>query len=36
VEPVQELIDGNFNTPIIYRKKDRVRNVEKGLIVEVQ
>jgi hypothetical protein len=35
-EPALELIGGNFNTPIIYRKKDRVGTVEKGLIVEVQ
>jgi len=36
VEPVQELIGGNFNTPLISRKKDRIGTVEKDLIAEVQ
>ena len=36
VKPVQELIGGNFKTPLIFRKKDRVGTVEKDLIVGVQ
>lgn len=36
VEPVWEWIGGNSNTLLVYRKKDQVGTVEKGLIVEVQ
>jgi hypothetical protein len=36
VAPVQELIDADFNTPLVFRKEDRVWNVEKDLIAEVQ
>jgi len=36
VEPVRELIGGNFNIQLIFRKKDRVGTVEKDLIVGVQ
>jgi hypothetical protein len=36
VEPVQELIGGNFNIQLAFLKKDRVATVELGLIEEVQ
>jgi hypothetical protein len=36
VEPVQELIGANFNTPLIFQKEDRVQTVEKDLTAEVQ
>ena len=36
VEPVQELIGGNFNIQLIFPKKDQVGTVEKDLIVGVQ
>jgi hypothetical protein len=36
VEPVLELIGGNFKIQLIFRKKDQVGTVEKDLIVGVQ
>jgi hypothetical protein len=35
VEPVQELIGGNINIQLMFRKRDQVGIVEKGLIAEV-
>jgi hypothetical protein len=36
VEPVQELIDENFGTQHIFRKKDRVGIEEENLIAEIK
>jgi hypothetical protein len=36
VEPVQELIGANSNTPHIFQKEDQVRTVEEDLIAGVQ
>ncbi len=34
VEPGQELIGGNFNIQLIFRKKDQVGTIEKDLEVD--
>jgi hypothetical protein len=36
VEPVQELIGENLNTPLMFRNKDWVGTVEKDLIAEIE
>jgi hypothetical protein len=36
VEPVQELIGGNFNTPFIYRKEGQLGTAEKDWTAEIQ